>query len=208
MKRFAAMLLLGVAATACTSANAVHIIPPNQLPAALYGKQPSNSRTQQVSVFFVRGNRLVAQPRQASSSPSLPVQAMRQLLKGPSPEEQADGVSTAIPQDTALLSVTVDSNRVATVNLSQEFSQVTDRKTQSLRLAQVVFTLTDLPQVDSVRFRVEGDNQPEPDERGALNNVLGPGKYSNLAPQEGPTHVDPCTLVDSLGSCQSTSTSS
>jgi len=195
---------LAFALPACAADGAVHIIPANELP-AIYGKQPPNSATQQVSVFLLRGNRLVASSRTASSSPSLGVQAMRELLKGPTPEEQADGVSTAIPQDTALLSVTIDSNHVADVNLSQEFDQAADEKTHEIRLAQVVFTLSDLPDVDSVRFRIEGDLQPVPDQNGSLNSVVGPGRYSKFAPQDAPTHVDTCTIVDSLGTCPSTS---
>jgi len=209
VKRFgAAALALGLAAAACTSASAVHIIPANQLPAALYGKQqPNNARTQQVSVYFIRGNRLVAQTRTASSSLTLAQQAMRELLKGPTPEEQADGVSTAVPDNTALLSVSVDNNHVASVNLSQEFDQAADKKTHEIRLAQVVYTLADLPDVDSVRFIIEGDPQLVVDQNDAPATVVGPGSYSNFAPQEAPTHVDTCTIVQSLGSCPATSTS-
>jgi len=207
VKRLTVCLLLALATTACTSSSTVHLLAANQLPPDLYGKpSQGNARTQQVIVYFIRGNQLVQQTRTASSSLTLPQQAMRELLKGPSAEEQADGLSTAIPQDTALLSVDVDNNQVATVNLSQEFDQAADAKVHEFRLAQVVFTLTELANVDSVRFEIEGDPQPVLDQNGAANTIVGRAKYSRFAAQERATRVDPCTLVDSLGSCQPTST--
>jgi hypothetical protein len=203
MKALLVALGLVLAMAACSSPGSIHLIAANQLPPDLYGKPKQGSaRTQQVIVYFIRGNQLVQQTRTGSSSLTLAQQAMRELLKGPTAEEQADGLSTAIPSDTALLGVDVDSSGVATVNLSQEFDQAAEQKVHVFRLAQVVYTLTELPNVDAVRFRIEGDPQPVIDQDGLPNPIVGRAKYSRLQPQESPTPVDPCTLVDSLGNCQ------
>ena len=207
MKRLLYPLALGLALAGGTSANAVHVIPPNQLPPALYGKpQASKARTQQVVVYFIRGNRLTQQTRTLSSSLTSAQQAMRELLKGPTAEEITDGLSTAIPSDTALLSVDVDNNRVANVNLSLEFGRATDIGNREFRLAQVVYTLTELPDIDAVRFRIEGDPEVVIDDNNVPTSLVSRAKYSRFAPMEAPTHVDPCSLVDSLGQCQPTST--
>jgi spore germination protein GerM len=192
----------------CSGSNSVHLIAANQLPADLYGKpNPGGARTQQFVVYFIRGNRLVPQNRTASSSLTIAQQAMRELLKGPTPEEQADGLSTAIPANAALLSVEVDSQKVATVNLSQEFEQAAEPRAAPFRFAQIVYTLTEPSDVDNVRFFVEGGAVTAIDQDGSpVNGIVGRGRYSRLSGTEKVTPVDPCTLVESLGSCQSTST--
>jgi spore germination protein GerM len=210
MRRLVGLLCLALAAASCTNTNAVHLIAAKQLAPDLYGKpqQQVSARTQQVIVYFIRGNRLVQQTRTGSSSLTLPQLAMRQLLEGPSAEEQADGLSTAVPKDTALLSVAVDNHQVATVNLSQEFQQAAEQKLQQFRLAQVVFTLTELSDVDSVRFSIEGDPTNVIDQNGvAVLGAVSRARFSRYQSQEGlTTPVDPCTLVESLGSCPGAST--
>ena len=208
MKRILAAAVLALTMGACTSANAVHLIAANQLPPDLFGKQKpvGGAHTQQVIVYFIRGNRLVQVARSGSSALSGAELVMRQLLAGPSAEEQADGLSSAIPPDTALLFVRVEPNHVATVNLSQEFEQAAEPRVQQIRLAQVVYSLTELQDVDSVRFEFEGDVTPVLDQNGVPAPVVSRGRYSRFQPEEPLTPVDPCTLVESLGSCPQTAT--
>jgi hypothetical protein len=206
MRRLAVVFVFALFA-ACTSANAVHLIPPDQLPPDLYGPHPqaAGSRVQNALVYFVRGNQLVPVFRSGPSSMTSAQLAMRQLLTGPSPEDQADGLTTAIPSDTALLGVVID-NGVATVNLSQEFERAPESGSQvvyELRLAQVVYTLTELTDVDAVRFKYEGDPVAVIDQDGnPVNGAVSRARYSRFQPTtERVTPVDPCSLVESLGSC-------
>ena len=201
MKRLAMALLLSLAG--CSSANAVHLIPPDQLPPDLYGKQPqaATSREQQAIVYFIRGSRLVQVLRAGPTSLSGAQLVMRLLLQGPSPEEQADGMTTAIPSDTALLGVTVE-RRIATVNLSQEFQRAAAAPVHAIRLAQVVFSLTELPDVDAVSFKIEGHPNAVIDQNGTpVVSAVARGSYSRYAPNVEGTQIDPCTLVESLESC-------
>jgi spore germination protein GerM len=198
------MLCVALLAVSCSSTNAVHVISPDQLPPDLYGKQPqaASSREQQASVYYIRGNRLLLVQRTGPTSLSGAQLVMRLLLQGPSAEEQADGMTTAIPRDTALLSVSVEGG-VATVNLSQEFQRAAAPPVHAIRLAQVVYSLTELPDVDAVKFRIEGDPNPVTDQNGnPVSRPVARGSYSRFAPNnEAITPIDPCTLVESLSSC-------
>lgn len=90
--------------------------------------------------------------------------AMEQLLSGPTEDERAHDVTvgtigTQIPDGTRLLGIGIESG-IATVDLSGEFASGDilgdERESWASRLAQVTFTLTQFPTVESVRFMVDG----------------------------------------------------
>jgi hypothetical protein len=99
---------------------------------------------------------LVPVHREVSASGNLAEQAVEVLLAGPTPDEVVGtpAISTAIPAGT--LGGSVDEG-VATVNLSGEFDDGGGSFGMFARLAQVVFTLTRLPDIDSVAFEIEGE---------------------------------------------------
>lgn len=66
------------------------------------------------------------------------------------------GFGTSIPGGTELLDVVIDSG-VATVDLSSEFESGGGSHAMFTRLAQVVFTATQFPEVDSVLFSIDGE---------------------------------------------------
>jgi len=77
--------------------------------------------------------------------------AMEQLLAG----NLAEGVSSAIPDGTRLLGVSIK-DRVATVDLSSAFETGGGSASSFYRLGQVVYTLTQFSSVGAVLFQVEG----------------------------------------------------
>lgn len=79
------------------------------------------------------------------------------LLAGPTAAEREamPALSSAIPDGTRLLGVTVDDG-VATVDLSSEFESPSGTYGEAARIEQVVFTLTRFDDIDSVRFSIEG----------------------------------------------------
>jgi len=79
------------------------------------------------------------------------------LLAGPIEPELAasPAMYTSIPEGTRLLGLQI-SNGVATVNLSSEFEAGGDSISVSGRIAQVVYTLTQFPTVNGVRFEFDG----------------------------------------------------
>lgn len=101
---------------------------------------------------------LVPVYREVSSSEDLAEEAVEALLAGPTPDELAGtpSISTAIPEGTAAIGGSVDDG-VATVNLSGAFDDGGGSFGMFARLAQVVYTLTRLPSIDSVAFEIEGE---------------------------------------------------
>jgi spore germination protein GerM len=101
---------------------------------------------------------LVPVYREAPASEVEAELVMELLLEGPSPDETSGTpmISTAIPEATSLLGVTVDGG-MASVDLSGEFDDGGGSFGMFARLAQVVYTLTRLPDVDEVAFSVDGE---------------------------------------------------
>lgn len=105
-------------------------------------------------VFFVRAERVSPAVRQVTA-PAVARGAMRALLQGPDPSEQADGMSTSIPAATELLGLRIV-NGVAEVDLSGAFASGGGSLSMLTRVAQVVYTLTGFSTVRSVRFLIDG----------------------------------------------------
>jgi spore germination protein GerM len=97
---------------------------------------------------------LVPVYREAQAEPSAVMEA---LLAGPTADETSGipAISTAIPEGTELLGVEVDGG-LATVNLSTEYDDGGGTFGMFARLAQVVYTLTRLDDVDEVALEIEG----------------------------------------------------
>ena len=102
-------------------------------------------------VYFERSGLLVAVPR-VVSTPATPEAVVHQVLRGPTFDEAAAGLSSAIPAGTALQSITRDGN-VVTVDLSPAFGESTDLATA---VDQLDVTLRELPGVDAVRVLIDG----------------------------------------------------
>lgn len=100
---------------------------------------------------------LVAVERELPFTPQIAHATLRALIDGPSDADQAliDDVSSAVPEETLLLGVTIDDG-VATVDLSREFESGGGSFSMFSRLAQVVYTVTQFPTVDAVRFQLDG----------------------------------------------------
>lgn len=81
-----------------------------------------------------------------------------ELLRGPRPSGAEASADTAIPAGTKLLDVELD-GKTATIDLSREFESGGGSLSMQLRVAQLVYTVTQfggsIP-VDSVRFEIEG----------------------------------------------------
>ena len=78
--------------------------------------------------------------------------ALQSLLDGPT-----GGSDTAIPEGTKVLDVYLDENSNAVVSLSPEFESGGGSTSMSIRVAQVVWTMTQFPQVEGVLFQIESE---------------------------------------------------
>jgi hypothetical protein len=106
-----------------------------------------------MAVYFVRDGKLVVEGRDLAQWDGELV--MDALLAGPTDVERAGAVTTAIPTGTVLHSVVVSGSE-AVVDLGAEFESGGGSMSMMLRVAQVVYTLTTLPDVDTVRFSIDG----------------------------------------------------
>jgi germination protein M len=100
---------------------------------------------------------LVPVLREVPKTKAVASAAMAALLQGPNDAEMSmiPAMYTTIPDGTKLLGISI-SNGVATVNLSREFESGGGAASILGRLAQVTYTLTQFPTVDSVLFQLDG----------------------------------------------------
>ncbi len=84
---------------------------------------------------------------------SLPQVALEELLKGP----ETDGLKSTIPDGTKLLELDIK-DKIATVNLSGEFTGFPGTMAESMAIISIVNTLTDLDGIEQVRILVEGND--------------------------------------------------
>jgi hypothetical protein len=184
-----ALLTVALFVFSSCARNGLVIVPKTQLSnlaSDLYGSNVPKRKPGVVTVriYLVFGTRLVAVDRSGQSSLPLPQLAMTELLKGASAAEQNQGISTNIPSTVQMLDISVDSG-IASVDLSHDFELFTqDRATFLLRIAQIVYTLTELDTVQSVRFLVEGQPVSVLVQDGSLvAEPVARGRYSDFAPR-------------------------
>jgi germination protein M len=101
---------------------------------------------------------LVPVYREGLSTDETALTALQLLVEGPTPDETAGipTISTAIPEGTSVNGVTVEAG-LATVDLSTEYDDGGGSFGMFARLAQVVYTLTRLPDIDGVSFSIDGE---------------------------------------------------
>jgi germination protein M len=166
------------------------------LPLLLAGPIPAHAQTAAtpttqsttISVYFLRqerrGPRLGAAHREIDGQTAGTAEAaVRELLLGPTQKEIDAGLTTAIPANTEILNLDLDEPaKLATVDLSAAFAR-DGQDVEVARLAQVVFTLTQFPQIERVGITVEGQPLPLRDADG--NPLPGPAAradYDHLTP--------------------------
>jgi len=106
-------------------------------------------------VWFTRDESLFMVTRTQQATRRIGSAALEALLAGPDTREQAAAVGSQIPSGTQLLGLSVD-NAVATVDLTSEFESGGGSASMNMRIAQVVYTLTQFPTVKGVLFELDG----------------------------------------------------
>jgi len=82
--------------------------------------------------------------------------ALAALTEGPRASEEADGLSSAVPEATRLLDATLENERL-TVDLTRAFTSGGGSASMRGRLEQVRWTLTEPESITRVRLLVEGE---------------------------------------------------
>ncbi len=128
-------------------------------------------------IYFVRhderddGLRLVPVTRKVAREKRLD-QALRELVRGPTAAEKKRGLLTAVPPDLRVRSVKV-SNRVAEVDFNGVIEEGAAGSILINRVDQIIYTLTEFPDVDAVLIKVNGSRR----------NTLGADGLSIGAPR-------------------------
>lgn len=132
-------------------------------PGSTPGATPVPADTTTVRAYFILGSfvdnpGLVPVLREIPKTEAVGAAAMAALLAGPNDTELGarPAMYTAVPEGTRFLGLTIDGG-VATVNLSREFESGGGSASVIGRLAQVVYTLTQFPTVQGVKFELDGD---------------------------------------------------
>jgi hypothetical protein len=106
-------------------------------------------------VYFLRGEKLGVAERRVPATSMPATAAVNGLLAGPTAEERAAGLGSAVPKETRLLGLTIDGT-TARVDLSGRFASGGGTLSMTARVAQVVYTLTQFRTVRSVEFLLDG----------------------------------------------------
>ncbi|HEX7135166.1 MAG TPA: GerMN domain-containing protein [Iamia sp.] len=120
-------------------------------------------------------------PLKGASSPQTVLDA---LLVPPSEDEAEEGLTSYIPDGTTALGVEVDDG-LAIADMSAEWEGLAD-PTATTAYAQVVLTLTDLPDVERVQFLIEGQEIAAPTAARGQQAIVTADDYALLVPESGP----------------------
>jgi germination protein M len=155
------------------------------------------SPTVTYQVWFHRGERMFVVRRTERATPRVGTHALDALLTGPTEPERVVGVQTQVPDGTQLLGLSIEKG-IATVDLTSEFESGGGTASLTMRLAQVVYTLTQFPTVKGVRFALDGTPVDVLGGEGiVIDHPLTRRDYADLLP---PILVETPTVGQPVGS--------
>ncbi|MGY2066122.1 GerMN domain-containing protein [Blastococcus sp. SYSU DS0619] len=131
-----------------------------------------------LTVYFVRGTTLAAVERATplADAPS----ALDRLVQGPTRVEVIGGLRTALAPQSLLVDEGVPGG-ITSVSVTREFTGITGGN-QLLAVAQVVWTLTDLPGTTQVRFLADGVPVEVPTDSGLTEQPVSRDHFRSVAP--------------------------
>jgi spore germination protein GerM len=126
------------------------------------------------TLYFLRRGRLEAVHR-STPSPGLR-SALDMLTAGPSEEEAAGGLRTALAPQRLTATTGGSDCRTVVVEVTRDFTSLPGRS-QLLAVAQVVWTVTELPGCDRVRFQDGGRPLETPTDHGLTDQPVTRADY-------------------------------
>lgn len=145
--------------------------------------QPKPSSLVPVKVFFSGKNSQLVPVQRYVAAPAPLSAVVDAMLAGPTNAETSLGLTTAIPADVAVLSVTSPQNGIVTVDMNTAFGQITGANSE-LAVAQIVATVaTEAGLNTGVLFEIDGQRTSVPIANG--QQVAGPVyliEFLNVAP--------------------------
>ncbi|MEX2392876.1 MAG: GerMN domain-containing protein [Actinomycetota bacterium] len=186
MRPLACLVVASIVCASCARNPGAVEIPAEDLPfdvsrAPDVIETPSAER--RYTVYLVDRGRLSAASRELEAGRSVaPLVTLRSLLEGPSSQEREEAITSEIPREVRLLDVEVADGGVARVDLSSEFQEPAEPLRIALRVAQVVWTLTELAEVSSVTFAIDGEPISVTTDGGDVERRVGRDDYQGFAP--------------------------
>lgn len=110
------------------------------------------------SIYLINADSRLVPVTRALPVDSGPEEVIRSLFQGPTPEEAAENLTTALADNQAasILSVTTTSGTVILNVAEGSFEDLPTQDDLRKAIAQIVFTVSDLSKVSSLRLQVEG----------------------------------------------------
>lgn len=179
MRTLAALLCLAALLTGCgvePQARPERVAVPTQ-PLNPPVPQPDDEGPD-VVVFFVRGADLAPVRREADVA--TPDVALQLLIAGPTRPEVINGLRTALAPQALAVDLGVPGG-ITSVTVTPEFAGITGGN-QLLAVAQVVWTLTEVPGTAQVRFLVDGAPVEVPTDSGLSDQPVGREHFRSVAP--------------------------
>ncbi|MCA0145371.1 GerMN domain-containing protein [Blastococcus sp. LR1] len=134
-------------------------------------------------MWFVRDDRL--EPVFRPVTPADPRTALDALVAGPTTVEVDGGLSTALTPEPLRTSGPSEEDPTVTVSVTRGFSGLVGGG-QQLAVAQVVWTVTQFPGVDGVRFTGDGQALEVPTDDGLTAGPVGRDDYPSITPEPTP----------------------
>ena len=178
----AAVAVAGFVLAGCGAESAVSLGKP--LPATTTAPEQTGTSTSSFSfeIWLARDDSLVAVRRSHEATPLVATTAVKSLLSGPTDEERAMGFVSAVPPATRLLGIAIHDG-IATVDLTSAYESGGGSRSMQMRLGQVVYTLTQFPTVQKVRFSLDGAPVDVFSSEGiVLDHAVGRKDYGDLLP--------------------------
>jgi hypothetical protein len=175
---------VGFALVGCGSEEAVSLGKPGTRATSTAAPEHTGNQSSNLSleVWFSRDDGLVAVRRAHPPTQQVATAAINSLLQGPTVAEHSAGLTSAVPPNTRLLGIGIR-NGLATVDLTSEYQSGGGALSMQTRLGQVVYTLTQFPTVQSVRFRLDGSPVNVFSSEGiVLDHPVGRSDYADLLP--------------------------
>jgi Sporulation and spore germination/Immunoglobulin-like domain of bacterial spore germination len=122
---------------------------------AAAGRSQSRAAKSSLVAYLVRGEKVSPVRRLVPQTRGLARASLAALLRGPTSAERRLGYRTMIPSRTGLRDLSL-ADGLLTVDLSSRFQAGGGSLSMQLRVAQVVFTATQLASVQRVAFRLDG----------------------------------------------------
>lgn len=81
---------------------------------------------------------------------------IKELIKGPTEEEKRNGFSTSLNENTKILNLNIEGD-ILNLNFSKDVEEGGGTLLMETRIAQIVYTGTQFPGIQRVRFLIEGN---------------------------------------------------